>query len=44
VQRCIDTFGQGGGYILTSANHMQADIPPKNIEHMFESARRLGVY
>jgi uroporphyrinogen decarboxylase len=39
VQRCIDTFSEGGGYILTSANHMQADIPPENIVHMFSEAR-----
>jgi uroporphyrinogen decarboxylase len=44
VQRCINTFAGGGGYILTSSNHMQADIPPENIERMFESARRLGRY
>ena len=41
VARCVETFGAGGGYILTSANHMQADIPPENIERMFEAARRL---
>jgi uroporphyrinogen decarboxylase len=44
VRRCIETFASAGGYILTSANHMQADIPPENIRHMFESARKLGVY
>lgn len=42
VARCVETFGAGGGYILTSANHMQADIPPQNIERMFESARRIA--
>jgi uroporphyrinogen decarboxylase len=44
VQRCIDTFAEGGGYILTSANHMQSDIPPENIVHMFSEAqaRRRG--
>lgn len=40
VRRCIETFASGGGYILTSANHMQKDIPPANIEAMFEAARR----
>jgi len=39
VQRCIDTFAEGGGYILTSANHMQSDIPSENIVHMFSEAR-----
>ncbi|MFP4303227.1 MAG: uroporphyrinogen decarboxylase family protein [Spirochaetaceae bacterium] len=44
VIRCIETFADGGGYILTSANHMQADIPPENIEAMFEMSRRHGEY
>jgi len=44
VKRCIRTFAQGGGYILTSANHMQVDIPPENVVTMFESARKYGTY
>lgn len=44
VRRCIRTFARGGGYILTSANHMQVDIPPENVIAMFESARKYGTY
>ncbi len=44
VKRCIRTFAQGGGYILTSANHMQVDIPPENVVTMFKSAKKFGVY
>ena len=44
VERCIDTFASGGGYILTPANHLQVDIPPENIAAMFDSVRRDGVY
>ncbi|TVQ40743.1 MAG: hypothetical protein EA384_01990 [Spirochaetaceae bacterium] len=44
VERCVRTFARGGGYILTSANHMQADIPPANIQMMFDAARTRGVY
>ncbi len=44
VQRCLDTFAEGGGYILTSANHMPPDIPPENVIALFESGKRLGVY
>ena len=44
VKRCLQSFASGGGYILTAANHMQDDIPPANIEHMFESALRFGKY
>ncbi len=42
VERCLDTFAEGGGYILTSANHMQADIPPENIKRMFSAAREIS--
>jgi uroporphyrinogen decarboxylase len=44
VLRCIDTFADGGGYILTSANHMPPDIPPENIVKMFEEAKTIGIY
>lgn len=44
VQRCVRTFAAGGGFILTSANHMQADIPPQNIVTMFDAARTHGAY
>lgn len=44
VIRCIETFSEDGGYILTSANHMQSDIPPENIVTMFECAKELGRY
>ncbi len=44
VQRCIDTFAGGGGYILTSANHIQSDVPPENVVTMFETVKTYGVY
>ena len=44
VQRCLRTFGEGGGYILTAANHIQADVPPENVVALFEAGRRFGRY
>jgi len=44
VRRCLHTFAEGGGYILTSANHMPPDIPPQNVAALFEAGKRLGVY
>lgn len=44
VRRCLETFGEGGGYLLTSANHMPPDIPPENVAALFESGKRLGTY
>jgi uroporphyrinogen decarboxylase len=44
VRRCMDTFASGGGYILTASNHIQADVPPANVECMFRYAREFGSY
>lgn len=44
VARRISIFGPGGGYILTSANHMPPDVPPENIVAMFQACRQVGVY
>jgi uroporphyrinogen decarboxylase len=44
VKRCIDTFAEHGGYILTSANHMQSDVPPANVVNMFRFAKEFGIY
>jgi uroporphyrinogen decarboxylase len=44
VKRRIEIFGPDGGYILTSANHLQPDVPPENVVAMFDAARRYGRY
>ena len=44
VKNRISIFGPGGGYLLTSANHMQLDVPPENIVAMFKAAREFGRY
>jgi uroporphyrinogen decarboxylase len=44
VKRCLRTFAEGGGYILTSANHIQPDVPPENVVALFEAGRRFGQY
>jgi uroporphyrinogen decarboxylase len=38
VKERIDTFAQGGGFVLASCNHM-IDVSPKNILAIFETAR-----
>lgn len=42
VKEKIKTLGAGGGYILSSCNHIQADIPAENVIVMFECARNCG--
>lgn len=43
MQRCLQQLAPGG-YILTPANHLQADVPPANVVALVEAARRFGVY
>lgn len=42
VKEKIKILGAGGGYILSSCNHIQADIPAENVIAMFECARNCG--
>jgi uroporphyrinogen decarboxylase len=44
VQRRIHQLAPGGGYILTPANHLQADVPAANVVALGEAARRYGQY
>lgn len=43
VAHMIEAMKGRGGYILTSCNHIQEDVPPENIVAMFEAAKRLGM-
>jgi uroporphyrinogen decarboxylase len=38
VKRLIDTFGDGGGYILAPSHNIQPDVPMENISAMFDAA------
>jgi uroporphyrinogen decarboxylase len=38
TQEIIACLGQGGGYVLSAANNIQADVPPQNILAMVEAA------
>ena len=44
VRRIIDLLGNGGGYILTSVQSIQEEVPPENIVAMFEEGKSYGVY
>ena len=39
VKKMLDALYHDGGYILTSCNHIQNDIPVENIIAMFEAAK-----
>jgi len=44
VRTRIQQLAPGGGYILAPSNHIQADVPPENIETLYNAARQLGAY
>ena len=41
LERCT-VLGRGGGYVCTSAHHIQADTPLENIIAMYTTRRELG--
>ena len=43
VKNLIDILGKGGGFILSSCNHIQSDIPPENVVRMFEYAKEYSL-
>jgi uroporphyrinogen decarboxylase len=44
VKTRIDQLGDGGGYILAPANHLQWDVPTRNVFSLFHAAREHGRY
>ena len=44
VDRAIDAMAPGGGYILSSSNHLQRNIPVENAITLFEYAKEKGKY
>ena len=44
VKARLRALAPGGGYILTTSNNVQEDIPPENLVHLFRCARKWGQY
>lgn len=44
VAKRIYDLGRGGDYILAPCHNIGADVPPQNIEAMYEAAREYGRY
>ena len=40
----IRQLASGGGYILAPSNHLQADVPPENVEALYKAAHEFGRY
>ncbi len=44
VKQRIQMLGKGGGYVLAPANHLQPDVPARNVVALFKAARKYGKY
>ncbi len=44
VQERVRVLAPGGGYVLAPANHLQPDVPARNVVALFEAARKYGKY
>jgi uroporphyrinogen decarboxylase len=44
VQRNMDAFKPGGGYVFNNVHNIQAGVPPENIIAMYDAAWEFGFY
>lgn len=44
VKRNIDALAPGGGFVFSTIHNIQAEVPPQNIEAMFEALNAHGKY
>jgi uroporphyrinogen decarboxylase len=44
VKRKIDVLAKDGGYILSADHNILIDVPPQNLEVMFQAAHEFGRY
>ena len=44
VRDRINAFAPGGGYVLCAVHNIQREVPPENIDAMYDEALKSGVY
>jgi uroporphyrinogen decarboxylase len=44
VKRRIDDLAPGGGFVFAAVHCIQSDVPPQNIQAMWEALREFGAY
>jgi uroporphyrinogen decarboxylase len=37
VKRNIETLAPGGGYVINTVHNIQSDVPPQNLDALFEA-------
>lgn len=44
VQRNIEIFGKGGGYVFNPIHNVQSKVPVENLLAMYETVKKFGKY
>jgi len=44
IKRNIELLAPGGGFVFNTIHNIQADVPPENIEAMYETVLKYGTY
>jgi len=44
VRRNLEAFKPGGGYVFSGIHNIQGEVPPENIEALFDAAFEYGFY
>jgi uroporphyrinogen-III decarboxylase len=44
VRRNLAAFMPGGGYVFANVHNIQGDVPPENVEALFDAAYEYGFY
>ncbi|MCL2782089.1 MAG: uroporphyrinogen decarboxylase family protein, partial [Actinomycetia bacterium] len=42
VKETIDIMNADGGYVFAAAHNIQEDVPPQNLVHMLQAAKKHG--
>jgi uroporphyrinogen decarboxylase len=44
VEKNLEIFKPGGGYVFNNVHNLQAGVPPQNIVALYDAAYRFGFY
>ena len=44
AKRLMDILAPGGGYVFAAAHNIMPDVPPQNVEALYEAVAEFGVY
>jgi uroporphyrinogen decarboxylase len=44
VQRQVNAFAPGGGYVFATVHNIPPEVPPENVVAFFKAGQEFGVY